>query len=292
MDAGNLSIVISNELVRAAQDLTLNEKRLLMIGVARLNDSLGIEQLITVTADDYATTYGIARNNAYKALKQAEVKLWERELNIYSIRLRLRWIISVRYSNDEGELLLKFHPDLEPHITNLKTRFTRYMLSRAAEFKSIYSWRLFELLMQFRTTGTVTISLDDFKKTMEVPEAYDRDFGLIRSKVINLALNEIRDKSNLPVTFQTKKAGRKVTALTFTFPTEQQNPLPLPKDEPLKKPAKRLKATEQGDDIAISKNDAKSRLNGIKSMQALSGEPIEKLASAAEIAAFKHYGLI
>ena len=83
------------------------------------------------------------------------------------------------------------------------------------------------MVLQFKKTGKLIIKVDDFKKIMEVPEAYDRDFGLIRSKVINPSIKEIRVKDGLDISYAVTKTGRKVTGLEFTFPPEQQKTLPL-----------------------------------------------------------------
>ena len=216
-------ITVSNDLIRAVQRLSLNEKRLLMLAVSKLDNQAGIGQLVTISADTYSHFYGIPRNNVYRTLKEAEHRLWDRELFMPQIDggVTLRWIISYRYNEGKGSVSLKFHPDLDQHLINLKERFTRYLLSRAADFNYLYAWRLFELVIQFRTTGILRISVDDFKEVMEVPKAYDRDFGLVRRKVIDLAIQEIRVKDGLNIRYETTKTGRKITGLKFTFPPEK-----------------------------------------------------------------------
>lgn len=217
-------VTVSNELVRAVQRLSLNEKRLLMLAVSRLDEPSGINQLVTISADNYSHFYGIPKNNTYRTLKEAEGKLWARELFMANVDggVTMRWIISYRYNEGKGSVSLKFHPDLDKYIFNLKERFTRYLLSRAADFNYLYSWRLFELIIQFRKTGILNISVDEFKEVMEVPKAYDRDFGLVRRKVIDLAIKEIREKDGLDIRYETTKTGRKVTGLKFIFPSDRK----------------------------------------------------------------------
>ncbi|HPE60637.1 MAG TPA: replication initiation protein [Thiolinea sp.] len=218
-------VTVSNDLIRAVQRLSLNEKRLLMLAVSSLDENAGIGQLVTVSAAAYSQMYGIPTNNAYRTLKEAESKLWDRELFMLRVDggVTIRWIISYRYNPGKGSVSLKFHPDLDKHLINLKERFTRYLLSRAADFNYLYSWRLFELVIQFRKTGVLRLSVEEFKAIMEVPSAYDRDFGLVRRKVIDLAVQEIRAKDGLDLHYETTKTGRKITGLTFTFPPEHQN---------------------------------------------------------------------
>ncbi len=216
-------VIVSNDLIRAVQKLTLTEKRLLMLAVTKIDKKAGIEQAITITADEFSHFYSLKKKGVYQSLQRAESKLWERELLMLHTDppMVLRWVISRAYAPGKGEVYLRFHPDLEGHIFDLKKRFTQYLLSRAADFKHLYSWRLFELLMQFKTTGVLQISVDQFKDIMEIPEAYNKDFGIIRRKVINMAIKEIKEKDGLDITLSVKKRGRKITGLIFTFPPEK-----------------------------------------------------------------------
>lgn len=207
-----------------------------MLAVTKIDDGAGINQIIPIDADEYSKLYGLQKNNAYKALKQAEERLWNRELVMTDMSppMVLRWIISKGYVESEGFINIRFHPDLDGHVVNLKSHFTQYLLSRAADFKHLYSWRLFELIIQFKKTGLLKISVDEFKEVMEVPEAYNKDFGIIRRKIINPAIKEIREKDGLGISCTVTKRGRKITGLEFTFPPEQQTALPL--EQPKKKP--------------------------------------------------------
>ena len=134
----------------------------------------------------------------------------------------MRWVISAKPEVQTGRITCKVHSDIKPHILGLKQKFTQYYLRRAGDFKSLYSWRLFEMLMQHRSNGWWKTSVDEFKVKLDVPKAYDRDYALVRIKVINVAMKEIR-AAGLNVTLETEKLGRKINMLTFRFPLEQQS---------------------------------------------------------------------
>jgi plasmid replication initiation protein len=216
------TVTISHELTRAAYSLTLNEKRVLLKGASVLDSYGSADQMIELNAGECAEFYGMDKKSAYGQLAKAVERLWDRTL-VLKDGTRLRWVISCKY--EEGSILLKFHPDLNPHLLDLQSRFTRYLLTRAASFKLMYTWRLFELLMQFKKTGMLSISLDDFKESLEIPEYYSNDFSRIRVKVIEPAVKEIRQKDGLKVTWKPLKKGRSVVALEFKFPVEPQHEL-------------------------------------------------------------------
>lgn len=281
-------VKVSNALNRSSYTLSLPEKRLLMLAIAHL-DREANDGMINLSANDYADFYDLNRDGAYRTLKNATENLWTRTL-VTENGTKYRWIITSKY-NEGGSVEIEFHPKLKPHLLQLKANFTQYFLHRAAPFKLMYTWRLFELLTQFRSTGVLRIDLDDFKKALDVPSAYDHDFGLIRSKVIKPAIKEIHEKDGLAVTWDVNKTGRKVTALTFKFPVEPQAELPLASETVSKPPKRRAKANTTAT-TDFDPQDALSRYNGLKSMAELSGEPLQSLASEQEWGMFQGMGWV
>jgi plasmid replication initiation protein len=258
-------VVISNELVRASYTLSLNEKRLVMYAVSQI-DNADMDGLIEIPAIKCGRFYKMAESSCRRSLKAAMDSLWEREL-VTPDGLGRRWIIS-RGKYEDGNIIIQFHPHLAPYLFNLKERFTKYFLERAADFKLFYTWRIFEMLMQFRSTGTVFKSVDDFRYELELTDYYSKDFGRIRNKVIQPAIDEIREKTGLDVQWETKKTGSKVTGLAFTFPPEQQKALPL-------QPARKKKsASKPPTEEEQTKAENTAALAHYKKMAELSGVPI------------------
>lgn len=210
---------VSNKLNTSVQKLSLSEKRLLMLIISKVTDE-SIDSEIETKATEYATAYGTDKSSAYRTVKSAHDKLWDR--NLIMDGKRRRWLITGgEYEEGEGRIISRIHPDIRDHVFDLKQRYTQYFLRRAGEFKSVYSWRLFEQLMQFRKTGLYRKSVADFKVLLDIPEGYGKDFSIIRQRVLNIALKEIR-ATGLPVKLKTIKKGRTVHMLEFTFPLEQQ----------------------------------------------------------------------
>ena len=66
-NAKKSNVVVSNSVARSAQGLSLVEKRILFCGIAKLG---GINQEVTLSAEEYANTFDIDLKNAYGQLKQ------------------------------------------------------------------------------------------------------------------------------------------------------------------------------------------------------------------------------
>lgn len=230
-----LQITISHALTTAAQGLSLAEKRVMMYAVAKL-DSFKIDGgtpvgLVKLIAHDYAKQFGVDPDTAYTQLRQAGRGIFNRYIRFFEQSLKgpeeimVRWVSSARYNPGTGTVTLRFTPEVAPHLLQLKAKFTTYKLAQASALRSIYSWRLLELLSQSTSTGWRQIELDEFHHAMETPEGYKANFKILRQRVIEPAVKELRDKDSWIIDWQPIKTGRKVTAIRFTFMRDPQGKL-------------------------------------------------------------------
>ena len=244
-------IRMSNALVRAAQSLTLAEKRIVMMGVSKLDAAKPAtpqNMIVQITAVEFAQAFGLSLDTAYNELKSAGKQLFNRYISFHwnngNALTQMHWVGRATYQNKEGYIELAFWHELAPQLFELSSLFTSYRLSRAAALRSIYSWRLFELLMQFKTTGWLKIPIEDFCYAVEAPASFRANFANLRRWVIEPAVKEIREKDGLNVTWDVEKAGRKVKTLCFNFPLEHQVALPLPVKEKIAAKTAQKKASK------------------------------------------------
>lgn len=235
------NVNMSNQLTRAAHKMGLPQKRIIALAIAK-NDSRHSEHIvqnrqagwmIQITAKDYADTYGVAIAEAYEQLKTGVDALiattWEiiEDYHGRPSRLKGSWMHTARYHDGKGRIDIVFHPMIAPHVLCLAAEFTTYKLKQAAALRSMYSWRLFECLMSWQSTGKWVVRVEDFRKIMQVPEKYEKDFGQIRKSVIEPAVKELREKQNWIIEWRGFKEGREVAELEFTFRPNPQEQLPL-----------------------------------------------------------------
>ena len=241
--AGERWVTMSHALTRAGQGLSLAEKRLVMACIAKLDSRRALigqdRPIIRLHAREYAETYDLDPSTAYIALKEASEHLFERRITFFQpIKRRngkgldetitkMRWIDLCRYTKSEGCVELRFVPDLLPALTGLKDYFTTYQLQQASALRSVYSWRLLELLMQYKKTGWAEFEVFDFATSMDAPEAQRRNFGFIRRRIIDPAVKELKDKDGWDIEWKTVNAGRRVRAVRFSFSRNPQERLPL-----------------------------------------------------------------
>lgn len=174
-----------------------------------------------ITVEDFAETYKVSdRSTAYSALKEATERLYGRDIRTYDNlgrrHGRFRWVQSIEYHDGQGYVELVFTQHVAPYITLLHKKFTTYILRQISTVNSIYSIRLFELLMQFKRTGIVVIGVEELKLLFELEGKYDR-FANLKVRVIEPAVQELRVKANLDISWEAMRRNRRVETLRFTF---------------------------------------------------------------------------
>lgn len=112
---------------------------------------------------------------------------------------------------------VSINPKLEGILNGLTTEFSRFELSAFTAIRSTYAKTLFRLLMQYRSTGYYTVSIDEFKEIMDIPKSYTQ-MGQIDQRVIKPAMKELNNYfENLELTKIKAKKGNKIAKLEFTF---------------------------------------------------------------------------
>jgi plasmid replication initiation protein len=224
---------MSNALARSAHNLSLNEKRVIACGIASTNSMSGRDATLAVVhggwsvrinALDFADFSGLDKSNAYKQLRQAALDLKGRTWSIQQGKkvTHFTWMGRVAYHDGEGWIELDFSQYTAPHLLALRKNFTSYKLSMGSALRSVYSWRLLECLMSWKSTGVWHVTLDDFQHAMNATASHKKDFGMLRRSVIDPAIKELAATENLIIQYKPIKAGRKVVSLLFEFAPHTQ----------------------------------------------------------------------
>lgn len=234
--AGRLQVTISNALNAAAQRLSLPEKRAMMYAVSKLDtfkkDGGTHEAKVKLIAHEYAGLYEVDPRTAYEQLQfvaeslmHRQISWWEQSSGRSGKKVQINWLSKAEYHKGEGCVTLWFTPHMAPHLLKLTKQFTTYKLAQASSLKSVYSWRLLELLSQYKTTGWREIQLDEFHHSMETSATAQANFKECRIRVIEPAVEELTEKDGWLIQWQPIKTGRKVTALRFEFMRDPQGNL-------------------------------------------------------------------
>jgi len=226
-NSNSLTVVKSNKVVEASYMLSLAEQRVLLCCIAQIDSTAVLTESyrFEVTAAGISDLVGIEnRSSMYRDLKIASEKLYERSViiddpepdNPKITQRKTRWISSIDYMPGEGKVVLCFAVDIIPYLSQLSREFTQYKLAHVASFESVYSIRLYELLVQWISIGQREIEVDWFKRQFQVDDKYSRVVDL-KKRVIDPAIKEINKYSNFWVRYEQRKTGRTITHFNFEF---------------------------------------------------------------------------
>ncbi|MDE1488550.1 replication initiation protein [Xenorhabdus bovienii] len=216
----------SNALIEASYKLTLQEQRVLLLCIGKLNPKNEIpEKTFQLTADEFYQAFpDMNRKHAERRLQEAIERLWDRTVIIHwkDNKEDIRWIQrKAKYFNGEGKIEISFSDYIMPYLTQLKGQFTSIAVKNVSALKRTYSIRIYELLMQFKKTGDRLIDINDFRTMLNLEDKY-KEFRTLNDSVIKPCITELNEKSDLIVSVDTVKKGRTVVALHFQFKEDKQ----------------------------------------------------------------------
>lgn len=223
MDSKNLTVTQSNILTNASYKFTLNEQRVMLMVLAQI-DSMKKEYTkkdsFKITAKEYSQIFGGHPKTAYRDLKDVGDKLFERKLTFplpgKGRYVKTRWVYEVEYDSNEGAITLQIAPRMLPLLTQLSEKFTSYQLIHTVKFKSAYTHRLYQLLVQWKSVGSVKIPLDGLRQRLELTDYYQEYKNLSR-RILKPSIEEINTHSDLKVSMKEIKEGRSVVAVSLEF---------------------------------------------------------------------------
>jgi len=217
-------ITKANYLVEASYSLTLQEQRLILACLSKIDPRSEPKKEITLQASEYSELMNIDIKNAHRELQKASQKLYERSIVVKDPDKieEFRWIQKkIHHQKGEGKIKLFWSDDVLVYIGQLKRRFTTYRLTDVANLSTSYAIRLYELLMQFNSTRQRSISVEDFRSLFHLDNKYPL-FRDLNKRVIKPAVKEINASSNLEVFYSTRKQGKNIVELYFDFQEKKQ----------------------------------------------------------------------
>lgn len=220
----NLQVTKSNLLVDASYALPAQAQKLVLACLSKIDSRHGVNKEISLTAREFSDLMGVDISNAHRELYKAADSLFKSTITIRDSQeeSEFYWVQKkVKKLKGEGMITLVWSDDVLKYISSLKSRFTTYKLRHIANLQSSHSIRIYELLMRFNTTRERLIYVDDFRSALGIEGKYS-EFKALNRNVIKPAINELNQRSDLHITYETIKKGRTVAAIAFEFKINKQ----------------------------------------------------------------------
>lgn len=216
-------VVKHNELIQARYDLNLNEQKIILYAVSKLDRDKDKFNILSLNIRDFFELLGTTQER-YTEIREIVRELRKKEVIINTDKRELitGWLSSIDYLKDEGVIELEFSEKLIPYLLQLKERFTRYELKNILYLKNKHSIRIYELLKQYENIGERKISLEELRKYLGIGEDEYLRFGNFENRVLKTTKEEINEYTDIIIDYDKIKTGRRITSIIFKVEPKDQ----------------------------------------------------------------------
>lgn len=223
-------VVKSNALIPAMAKLGLMELRLLAFCIAHIQQQNMSFEPVTAAAKEIASLYEMPLDRTYSLIKEVMININSKPAEYMDGNRKTIsvWFTTISYHEGEGLFTFHINQHLSPYLLGLKDNFTAYRLKDVYQFKSASAWHIYEILRQHKYIGKVEFYLEKFKALVGVSGNYPR-FNNLKLRLIDPAIVEINEKSDIDVQYELIKHGVKVTGLRFFIAKNKDTMTPAEK---------------------------------------------------------------
>lgn len=205
------------------------------LSTAKLNQGLTLKQMqllsyaIYATQQDGSTTFIKADFEKKFAMEKYQTQhAKEDSQRLIDIKFSIEdlendhfeyWNVFQSIKYREGSFIFKWNEDMVPHILDLKDRYVLTDLTITANFKSGFSWTLYDYLRGLYGAWYISLSKEALMKLFGVEEkkSYQSNTGLLKSRVLDVAISEINEFTELDVKYEQIKKGRSIVGFKLIW---------------------------------------------------------------------------
>ena len=220
-------VVKDNVLINASYSLDLVEQRIVLQGIVKSRETekgFTDSNPVRIHASEYEKQFGVTKDAAYKALKDAVLSLFERQFTFTELEkgklkvVKSRWVSQIAYIDDLAEVQIIFSPAVASMCSRLEKHFTSYDLDQVSKLNSKYAVRLYELVIAWKATGkTPEFSLAEFRNQLGLIDNEYTAMNNFKKYVLELAVAQINEHTDIKLDYEQHKKGRTISGFSFKF---------------------------------------------------------------------------
>jgi plasmid replication initiation protein len=158
-----------------------------------------------LTAKDFSDVFNTDIHNTYRILNKACRKLMKTDLTLPRNESSELWQINVcsmaKYNKKEGYITIEFTDRIMPYLSQVRQKFVLYNLKEIANFGSLYTTRLYELIQGFKETGYMIKSVDKLREVFAVGNCFKR-YNDFKRYTFEHACKEINNNHELNLGYE------------------------------------------------------------------------------------------
>ena len=214
-------VVKANDLIQKSRfHLSLQEQKIILYLISKIKpEDMELKEHIFDILD-FCKVCGLDKRSGenYRYIKQTlkdlrDKSIWV-ELN-NGMETTLAWLDKVTMQRTGGKVIIKFDDMMKPYLLHLQEKFTQYELLYTLAMRSQYSIRLYELLKSYEYKKRWIFDIEDLKRLLSA-QNYTR-FPDFKRKVLDISMREINSLSDLVVTYEIIKEGRRYAKIEFSM---------------------------------------------------------------------------
>lgn len=209
-------VVKDNELVRKARyNLTVNQQKIIAYIVSKIKPTDSEFTKYEISVQDFCAVCGIDKEHFYTEIKEIIDNLDNKAFWVETNEkiFKFRWFSEVEIIKGSGKIKLLLNSNIKSYLLQLQKSFTQYELYNILALKGKYSIRLYEWFKSYSFMKEKKIELSKLKYILEA-ENYT-EYRAFRRRVIEPAISEINEFTDLEVRYEKVVNGRSVTDLIF-----------------------------------------------------------------------------
>lgn len=265
---------ILNSMQKAKYDMTLNEFRLFCLYLSKLNARNPSERTATIKIKDFEELFDVSFNTSrfnqkIHQVAGANIEIKEgKRTTILQLYSKFEWCDD----DEHKELRVTCNYDVQPYLFELQKNYTSYKLGNIAKLNALSKIRLYELMKQYEKMRSVEIAVEDLQSMLMSKE---NEFKFFRLRVVDPAVKDINEFTDITVRYEKVLRCRKCTALRFFI-----------SGKPAEKEVIEVQATEVQEPELDEKPSRSSKPKTLEElyMKYFSGEQLELLTAAVEAA--------
>ena len=217
------NIVKSNDLIQKSRfDLTISEQKILLRLIQMIQPQDERFKEYEFDIQEFCDICGIDRLSGgnYAYIKSVIDRLKKKHFYMYTNEDKTEsstvdWISKARINKSSGIVKIRLDDDLMPYLLNLKQNFTSYSFYNVLAMRSKYSPRLYEIFKSEQYKRCFNYDLAALKKLLNA-ENYEL-YGNFKQKVLDVAIKEINEGTDIYVEYEPIKVKRKYIAIRFNI---------------------------------------------------------------------------
>lgn len=217
---------MANDIIKGKQISTLQQARFIRLMVTQIVKQDKELKAFTCRLQDFANFFNIASTNLYNEVDNLCTELLRCQVHISTGNpkrpwKKINWFGCAEYNGEDG-LTLCLGEQMRSYFLELNKWYTQYQIKEIIGMKSVYGIRLYEILKCDENKSRDTKNVFTYKKMLGCEDKY-KQIGQFKEKVIEKAASEINDHTDLFVSLDYIKTGRKVTAVQFELNVNRLN---------------------------------------------------------------------